>query len=161
MWKAFKELRQLGWLESETMPRMVSVQSDGCCPIVRAFESGKRFAEPFVGARTIATGLRVPAAVGDFMILDAIKESSGCAVAVEEERIREFMLVGAQEGIAICPESATCIGALEQLTQSGWIMPDDKVVIFNTGAAQKYPQSITSKARRLDKDSPIDWDNLR
>ena len=161
MWKAFHELRQLGWLESETLPRMVSVQSDGCCPIVRAFESGERFAKPFVGARTIATGLRVPAAVGDFMILDAIKESSGCAVAIEEKRIPEFMLLGAKDGIAICPESATCIGALEQLTQSRWIMPNEKVVIFNTGAAQKHPHSIESQARRLDKDNPIDWDSMR
>ncbi len=161
MWKAFQELRELGWLESDVMPRMVSVQSDGCCPIVRAFESGERFAAPFVGAQTIAAGLRVPAAVGDFMILDAIRESSGCAVAVEEQRISEFMLLGALEGIAICPETATCIGALEKLSQSGWIRPDDKTVIFNTGAAQKYPQSIKTQARILDKDTPIDWDSLR
>ena len=95
------------------------------------------------------------------MILDAIKESSGCAVAVQEKRIPEFMLLGATDGIAICPESATCIGALEQLTQSGWITPDDKVVIFNTGAAQKYPHSIETRTRRVDKDSPIDWDSMR
>src|SRR5437763_12632579 len=91
MWKAFAELKTLGWLESEKLPRMVSVQSDGCAPIVRAFEAGPRFAEPFANAHTVAGGLRVPAAVGDFMILDAIRASGGTAIAVQEQRLTEWL----------------------------------------------------------------------
>ncbi|MGH7139296.1 MAG: threonine synthase, partial [Pirellulales bacterium] len=140
MWKAFEELAALGWLADERRPRMVAVQSDGCAPIVRAFESGQRFAEPFSPAATIASGIRVPAAVGDFMILDAVRASGGRAIAVAEGRIREWMRLGTRlEGISICPESAACIGALEHLAREGWIRPDEHVVLFNTGAAQKYP----------------------
>src|SRR5262245_13931851 len=91
MWKAFQELRELGWLKAETLPRLVSCQSDGCAPIVRAFEKGERFAETFANAQTIASGLRVPAAVGDFMMLDAIRASEGCAIAGREGRIRSWM----------------------------------------------------------------------
>ena len=143
MWKAFKELKEMGWLESDEMPRMVSVQSDGCCPIANAFESGERFAEPFENAATSASGLRVPVAVGDFMILDAVKESGGKAIAVEESRIREWNDMScAAEGIAICPETAACVGALQKLVDSDWIKRDESVVIFNTGAAQKYIEAI-------------------
>ncbi|MBP87092.1 MAG: threonine synthase [Planctomycetaceae bacterium] len=159
MWKAFDELAKMGWLESDKLPRMVSVQSEGCCPIVRAFETGERFAEPHVGADTIARGIRVPAAVGDFMILDAVRESGGCAVAVEEARIREWLeLAISQEGISVCPEAAACVGAIEKLTANGWLKPDEQVVIFNTGAAQKYVEAITSPVPRIDLAQPIDWD---
>src|SRR6266498_3828677 len=97
------------WLKSEKMPRLISCQSDGCAPIVRAFEAGQRFAEPFPNAHTVASGLRVPAAVGDFMMLDAIRESGGCALTGREERIVEWMRrVSRAEGIAICPETAVC-----------------------------------------------------
>src|SRR5262245_40903683 len=116
MWKAFQELRELGWLKTETLPRLVSCQSDGCAPIVRAFETGQRFAEPFSNAHTVASGLRVPAAVGDFMMLDAIRSSGGCAVAGREGHIGEWMRrVAGLEGIAICPETAVCFDCLEQL----------------------------------------------
>ncbi len=105
MWKAFAELRELGWLRTERLPRLVACQSDGCAPIVRAFEAGARFAEPFPNAHTIASGLRVPAAVGDFMMLDAIRASGGCAVAGREGRIVEWMKQAASlEGISLCPE---------------------------------------------------------
>ena len=161
MWKAFDELASLGWLSDERRPRMVAVQSDGCAPIVRAFETGQRFAEPFSPAATIASGIRVPAAVGDFMILDAVRASGGRAIAVEEGRIREWMRLGArQEGISICPESAACIGALERLTREGWIGADERVVLFNTGAAQKYPEAMRVDLPRLDKDRPIDWERI-
>ena len=167
MWKAFQELSQLGWLKDEgegtkpTFPRMVSVQSTGCAPIAKAFESGSRFAEPFANAATIASGIRVPAAVGDFMILDAVKESGGVALQVEEARIREWMhLVAASEGIAICPETAACIGALERLTRDGWIKPHERVVVFNTGAAQKYVEAMQCDLPKLDITRPIDWDWL-
>ncbi len=139
MWKAFNELRTLGWLRSDTMPKMVSVQSDGCAPIVRAFEQGKRFAEPWENAATIASGLRVPAAVGDFMILDAIRESRGWAVAVPESRIVGAMRrATAAEGISFCPESAACVLALQRCAADGRISKNDRVVLFNTASATKY-----------------------
>ncbi len=161
MWKAFAELQALGWLESATLPRMVAVQSRGCAPIVRAFEAGERFAVPFAGAATIASGIRVPAAVGDFMILDAIRQSSGTAIAVEEERLGEWMrLAAAAEGIPVCPEAAACIGALEHLAAGGWIRPHERVVLFNTGAAQKYVEAIRAELPRLDLGQPLDWGRL-
>ena len=161
MWKAFEELAALGWLADEKRPRMVSVQSDGCCPIVRAYDAGERFAAPFANAETIASGLRVPAAVGDFMILDAVRASGGRAVAADESRIAEWMyLVNSREGIALCPETATCVGALEMLAAEGWIRPEERVVIFNTGAVQKYPEVMAVDLPRLPADQPIDWNAL-
>ncbi len=162
MWKAFKELRELGWLTSETMPRMISVQSDGCCPIVNAFNKGERFAEPVTDAKTIASGIRVPGAVGDFMILDTLKESKGCAVAVAEERIPKWQELGARKsGIAICPETAACIGALEQLAETGWIQKSERVVIFNTGAAQKYPYASAAETNVLTGPDDMNWDQFK
>jgi threonine synthase len=161
MWKAFQELRDLGWLENDSMPRMVAVQSDGCCPMVRAYEQGERFATRFENAATIASGLRVPAAVGDFMILDAIRESDGCAVAVDETRIREFMYLAAStEGLSVGPEAATCVGAAELLAESGWIEPDERVIIYNCGASQKYPDVLRTAVPRINIDEPIEWDRI-
>jgi threonine synthase len=158
MWKAFEELRELGWLAASKMPRLVSCQSEGCAPIVRAFEDGKRFAEPAANAHTIASGLRVPAAVGDFMMLDAIRASEGRAVAGREERILEWMgRVARTEGIAICPETAVCFDCLEQLRAAGWVRPEERVVVFNTGAAQKYPEVVPLDLPRIDKDQPPEW----
>jgi threonine synthase len=161
MWKAFAELAELGWLESTNRPRMVAVQSDGCAPIVRAFEQNARFAEPFPDAHTIASGLRVPAAVGDFMILDAVRESHGTAIAVDESRLIDWMrLANQSEGISVCPEAAACVGAAQHLARSGFIRPADRVVLFNTAAAQKYPEAISAPIPRLSKDQPIDWNAL-
>jgi threonine synthase len=158
MWKAFQELSELGWLNTSRLPRLVSCQSDGCAPIVRAFEKGERFAEPFPDAHTIASGLRVPAAVGDFMMLEAIRASGGCAVAGREGRIREWMHRAASlEGISLCPESAVCLDCLETLVGRGAIQPDEEVVVFNTGAAQKYPEAVPLDLPRIDKNLPIDW----
>ena len=99
--------------------------------------------------------------MGDFMILDAIRESNGCAVAVEEERIREWMQLACRlEGISICPEAAACVGALEKLTASGWIAPDEQVVLFNTGAAQKYVEAMDVELPRLDIGKPLDWERI-
>ena len=165
MWKAFEELATLGWLQqganaprSPKMPRLVSCQSDGCAPIVRAFEAGQRFAEPFANAHTIASGLRVPTAVGDFMMLDAIRQSGGCAIAGREERIRFWVeRVFRTEGVGICPETAVCFDCLEQLRSDGRIQPDETVVVFNTGAVQKYPEAVQPlQLPRLDKDRPLD-----
>lgn len=161
MWKAFAELAEIGWLATDKRPRMVAVQSDGCCPIVRAYHRGERFAEPFANAATVASGIRVPAAVGDFMILDAVRESEGRAVAVEEGRIRDWVrLAFSLEGIAVCPEAAACVGALERLAREGWIKPDESVVLFNTGAAQKYVEAIQAEAPRIDRHAPLDWERI-
>jgi len=158
MWKAFQELLSLGWLESEQLPRMVAVQSDGCCPIARAYRAQQRFAEPFVNAHTVASGIRVPQAVGDFMILDAIRASDGRVVTVDETRIREWMQLGVRlEGIPFCPEAAACIGAIEQLREDDWLRPHEQVILFNTGAAQKYPQAMQTELPQLDK-RQVDWD---
>jgi threonine synthase len=154
MWKAFQELGELGWLRNERRPRLIACQSDGCAPIVRAFVEGKRFAEPFANARTVASGLRVPAAVGDFMILDAVRASGGCAVAGKEGRIGEWMRrVASAEGVAVCPEAAVCFDCLEQLRATGQIRPEEEVVVFNTGAAQKYPEVVPLDLPRIDRDS--------
>src|SRR5262245_60522563 len=161
MWKAFAELLELGWLKNTNLPKLVSCQSDGCAPIVRAFEKGERFAEAFANAQTIASGLRVPAAVGDFMMLDAIRASGGWAVAGREDRIVDWMKrVAGKEGIAICPETAVCFDVLQKLVQDGRVRADDDVVVFNTGAAQKYPETLPLKLATIDKDRPIDWTML-
>jgi threonine synthase len=158
MWKAFAELRELGWLKGGRLPRLISCQSDGCAPIVRAFEAGQRFAEPFPNAHTIASGLRVPAAVGDFMMLDAIRASGGLALAGREGRILEWMRrVTSQEGIAICPETAVCFDCLEALVRAGQVRPEEEVVVFNTGAAQKYPETVPLDLPRLDRNKPVDY----
>jgi threonine synthase len=162
MWKAFAEIETLGWLvEGQALPRMIACQSDGCAPIVRAFEQGARFAEPFTNAHTLASGLRVPAAVGDFMILDAVRQSGGRAVAGREHRILDWMRrVTRTEGIGICPETAVCFDCLEQLVAAGQVQAGEQVVVFNTGAAQKYPEAVSFSLPRLDKDRPIDYDSL-
>ena len=161
MWKAFQELLELGWLKSPKMPKLVSCQSDGCAPIVRAFDAGARFAEVFPNAHTVASGLRVPGAVGDFMMLDAIRASGGWAVAGRETRIVDWMKrVAGQEGIAICPETAVCFDVLEQLVNDGRVANDDEVIVFNTGAAQKYPEAVPLTLPTIDKNQPIDWEAL-
>jgi threonine synthase len=161
MWKAFDELRRLGWLKTERMPRLVSCQSDGCAPIVRAFEAGARFAETFANAHTIASGLRVPAAVGDFMMLNAIRASGGCAIGGREGNIVEWMQRAMSlEGISICPETAVCFDCLETLIASGKVGREEEVVVFNTGAAQKYPEAVPLSLPRLDKDRPVDYARL-
>ncbi|MCA9173153.1 MAG: threonine synthase [Planctomycetales bacterium] len=161
MWKAFAELGAMGWLASDKRPRMYSVQSTGCAPIARAFERGERFAELFPHAESMARGIRVPVAVGDFMILDAVRESGGQAVAVDEARLPDWMRQAvSSEGISLCPESAACVGALESLLASGDIKPDERVVIFNTGAAQKYLEVMQTELPKLDCTQPIDYATL-
>lgn len=161
MWKAFKELEALGWLQSPGKPKMISCQSDGCAPIASAFTKGDRFAAKFENAATIASGIRVPAAVGDFMILDAVRDSGGVALATPETDIPKWMrLAASKEGLAICPETAVCLGALEVLLARGTIRPSDRIVLFNTGAAQKYPEAIKEELPRIDIRQPLDWSTL-
>ena len=161
MWKAFGELEQLGWLGSSRRPRMIACQSTGCAPIVSAFQRGRRFAERFGNASTIASGIRVPSAVGDFMIIDAIRESGGVAMAAPEEGISTWMRLAAScDGIAICPETAVCLGVLGQLLDSGGIDRKERVVVFNTGAAQKYPEAVQERLPAIDLAKPIPWDEI-
>jgi threonine synthase len=161
MGKAFQELRDLGWLKSEKAPRMISCQSDGCAPIVQAFETNQRFAEPFLNARTIASGLRVPSAVGDFMMLDTIRATGGLAIAGDETKIPEWMRRAISlEGISICPETAVCFDCLEKLIERRVITPKEKVVVFNTGAVQKYLEAVPFNLPRLDKDKFQGYETL-
>lgn len=141
MWKAFDEMQAMGWID-EKRPRMVSVQAAGCAPVVRAFEAGKREAAEFPNAATVASGLRVPRAIGDFLILDALRQSKGAAVAVtDEELIAATREIGASEGLFVAPEGAACLPALRKLIASGDIKEDERVVLFNTGAGVKYIES--------------------
>jgi threonine synthase len=138
MWKAFDEMEQMGWIGSKR-PRMVSVQSETCAPIVRAFNEGKRFADEFENAATVASGLRVPKAIGDFLILDAIRASGGTAVSVTDaELVAAVAEIGAVTGIFTAPEGAACLPAIRSLIADGQITEGDSVVIFNTGAGVKY-----------------------
>ena len=161
MWKAFAELAALGWLRSSKRPRMISCQSDGCAPIASAFANGERFAAKFEGAATVASGIRVPAAVGDFMILDAVRASGGLALATPEADIPRWMqLAASREGISLCPEAAVCLGALEALRADGRVRADERVVVFNTGASQKYPEAVHEELPRIDLTQPVDWDRI-
>lgn len=138
MWKAFDEMEKLGWINSER-PRMVSVQSDGCAPMVKAFNEGKKFAEMWTGAKTVADGLRVPAAIGDFLILRAIRESNGTAVQVtDEELIESAKQIGRTTGIFASPEGGATLAALKKLKSINWVKSDETVVLFDTGSGHKY-----------------------
>jgi threonine synthase len=147
MWKAFAELEQLDWTGS-ARPRMVSVQASGCAPIVKAFDENKTQAEPWRNAQTIASGLRVPQAVGDFLMLQAIRESGGTAVSIsDDDMLAEIPRVGKAEGIFFCPEGAACVAALRRLVENRWIKSDDEVVIFNTASGLKYLDVIRRNRR--------------
>ncbi|MEW2328937.1 threonine synthase [Micromonospora chersina] len=140
--KALHELRELGWVE-DRLPRLVAVQSTGCAPIVRAFAAGEPRATPWADAHTLAFGITVPAPLGDELILAALRESSGTAVAVDDAEIladlRDF---AAREGLLLCPEGAACLTAARQLRAGGWIRPGERVVVLNTGAGLKYPETV-------------------
>jgi threonine synthase len=147
MWKAFDEMQELGWID-EKRPRMISVQAAGCAPIVRAFEKGERHAEEFPNAATIASGLRVPKAIGDFLILDAIRESNGAAIAVtDEELIAGAREVARREGIFAAPEGGACVPALRKLIDRGKIKLGERVVLFNTGSGIKYLDAFDAEVK--------------
>jgi threonine synthase len=142
MWKAFAELEELGWIGSRR-PRMVVVQSSGCAPIVRAHEAGDDHAEPWVGADTIAAGIRVPAAIGDYLILRAVRDSGGTALTVDDDEITKAQLAMARlTGIYAAPEGAATFAALPHLLASGFLNGDERVVLFNTGSGLKYPPPL-------------------
>ena len=148
MWKAFDEMEKLGWIDppkdgfavaNNKRPRMFSVQASGCAPIVRAFEAGEKFAAEFPNAHTVASGLRVPKAIGDFLMLQILRESKGGAIAVDDdEMIRAVREVGSKEGLFVAPEGAACFAALRKLRAAGKIDIGERVVIFNTGSGIKY-----------------------
>ena len=138
MWKAFEEMEQMGWIDSRR-PRMISVQAAGCAPIVTAFDAGAEFAEAAASPQTVAAGLRVPAAIGDFMILDILRRSAGRAVAVTDgELVAAVAEVAATEGVFAAPEGAACLPALRRLLERDEVGKEERVVLFNTGSGFKY-----------------------
>jgi threonine synthase len=142
MWKAFDEMEQMGWIDS-FRPRMISVQSVGCAPIVKAFHEGDTFADEFPNAHTVASGLRVPKAIGDFIMLDILRKSGGTAVAVADEELIEGALeIGASEGIFAAPEGGALLSALKKLLDAGEIQKDERIVLFNTGSGIKYLEAF-------------------
>ena len=147
MWKAFAELREIGW--SSATARFVSVQATGCAPIVRAFEDGQDESQMWPDPKTFAAGIRVPKALGDFLVLRALRETGGTAIAVTDEDIARHMKVsGEREGMLLCPEGAAAVAAVSHLARDGWIRSGERVVIFNTGSGLKYSESLQGDAPR-------------
>ena len=161
MWKVFDELEEMGWIGSER-PRMVSVQAEGCSPIVKAYIEGKEESQFFEGANTVAAGLRVPKALGDFLILNAVRESKGTAIAVsDEELMADVRLISRLEGIFACPEGAATISALRKMVEAGEVDRDESIVLFNTGSGLKYTDLFDVKAPIADPKKPFDYKSLK
>ena len=155
MWKAFHEMRAMGWVDGP-LPRMVAVQAEGCAPIVRAWEAGEEHAPLWQDAHTVAAGIRVPVAVGDFLIIRAVRESGGFAMALPDAQIMAVRdRIAAEEGILLCPEGAATAAACARALSQGLIGPDDTAVLWNCATGLKYP--LPQVTARLDKDAPIDW----
>jgi len=158
MWKAFDEMEQLGWIGPER-PRMFAVQASGCAPIVRAFEAGEEHADRWEDAHTVAAGIRVPRAVGDFLILRAVRESGGRALAVGDPAILKAVDECAkQDGLLLCPEGGATLAAYRQALADGLVDAEDEAVLFNCATGLKYP--MPEATRTLDKDRPVPWDEL-
>jgi threonine synthase len=155
MWKAFNELKEMGWLRGP-LPKMVAVQAEGCAPIVRAYREGKDKAEFFQGAQTIAAGIRVPAALGDFLVLEAVRNSGGTALTVtDDEIIDAWSHLAKTEGALICPEGAACVVAAKKIKEMGLVGSDESVLILNTGAGMKYTELLKEKAKLLETGSLV------
>jgi threonine synthase len=155
MWKAFDELEALGWIGPER-PRMIAVQAAGCAPIVRAWQAGEEHAARWEGAHTVAAGIRVPAALGDFLILRAVRASGGCALAVSDEAIvRAWEEAGQQDGMLLCPEGAATLAALRLAREEGLVQAGERVVLFNCADGHKYP--LPGWAGTLDRHGAIDY----
>jgi threonine synthase len=154
--KALLELRELGWSDGE-LPRLVAVQSTGCAPIVRAFEAGERTAEAWPDATTVAFGVNVAKPLGDTLILDALYDTGGCAVAVEDsELLREVGEMAECEGAFICPEGAATVAAVRRLREAGWLGESEQAVLLNTGTGLKYPQTVVADPPRLRPGQSVD-----
>ena len=146
MWKAFDEMEAMGWIDGKR-PRMISVQASGCAPIVRAFAVGAREAGTFENAQTVAAGLRVPRAIGDFIMLDILRASGGTAIAVEDrELMADTYALGAATGVCACPEGGACLSALRRLRAEVAIQPEETVVLFNTGTGLKYAEAFAANS---------------
>jgi threonine synthase len=155
IFKALLECQAMGWL-GDKMPRLVAVQASGCAPIVRAWENGAAESVAWQNASTIAFGVTVPKPLGDFLILDAVRRTGGCAIAVDDDQILTAQArLAAAEGAFICPEGAACVAAAEQLRKDGRIGEDDEVVLLNTGAGIKYPQTVRVHAPVAPLGSPL------
>ena len=158
MWKAFNELKQIGWLKGK-LPRMVAVQATGCAPIVKAYDDGTEHAELWQDAHTVAAGIRVPVAVGDFLILRAVRESNGFAIAVDDESITAGLEeVSKQEGLLLCPEGAATYAAYKQSIEKGLLSADDTAVLFNCATGLKY--EMPPAEATLDCTQPINYEAL-
>jgi len=155
MWKAFAELKTLGWLTGK-LPKMIAIQSSGCAPIVKAFNEGLDHAPLWEDAYTVASGIRVPIAIGDFLILQAIRESNGCALAVDDEQIMETRdLIAKQDGLLLCPEGAATAAGYQAAIEKNIISPGDQVILFNCATGLKYPMPPATKS--IDKNAAIDY----
>jgi len=155
IYKALTELRELGWT-ADPMPRLVAVQAAGCAPIVKAFAEGAISSLPWPDAGTVAFGLTVPKALGDFLVLDAVYATGGTAVAVDDaDLLADQREVARLEGTFICPEGAACFTAVRQLRESGWLSADDRVIVLNTGTGLKYPDTIRPDPPLLAPDGAI------
>jgi len=158
MWKAFAELKELGWLKGK-LPKMIAIQSSGCAPIVNAFDNGLNHAPLWDDAQTVASGIRVPAAIGDFLILDAISQSGGCALAVEDEHIINTRdMISKEDGLLLCPEGAATAAGYQIALEKKIINENEKVVIFNCASGLKYPMPSTSQM--INKNSNINYKNF-
>ena len=161
MWKVFDELEELGWIGSER-PRMVSVQAAGCAPIVKAYDEGKKESVFFQNAETKASGLRVPKALGDFLVLNAARDSGGKCLAVSDEEIMEGVSdISKHEGMFVCPEGAATYAALKKMIAEGSVDKDERVVLFNTGSGLKYTDLFTVDAPIVDPKKPFDYSSLK
>ena len=159
MWKAFHELKELGWIDCK-FPKMVAVQSTGCAPIVKAWEDGVEHAEFWENADTEAAGIRVPSAIGDFLIIRAIKESNGFAIAIDDEDIIAARnKIGREDGLLMCPEGAATFAAYEQSLKLGLVKKEDNVILFNTATGLKYPLPKVTKT--IDKNNKFNEENFR
>jgi len=148
MWKAFDEMEAMGWIGPKR-PKMIAVQAVGCAPIVKAFESGAARSEFWENAQTVAAGLRVPKALGDFLVLDAVRKSKGAAIAVNDRELVDGSLeLAAAEGIFAAPEGGACVAALKHLLASGFLKPKERIVIYNTGAGLKYLEAFSVRFPR-------------
>jgi len=148
MWKAFDEMEALGWIGSRR-PKMIAVQAEGCQPVVRAYEAGEQRSQFWENAHTVASGLRVPKPLGDFLILEAVRKSGGTAIAVSDDQLIDAGIqLASDEGIFVAPEGAACVAALEKLLASGFLKKEERIVIYNTGAGLKYLEAYSARFPR-------------
>lgn len=159
MWKAFAELKALGWISGK-MPRMIAVQADGCAPIVKAYQDGEEHAPLWQDAHTVAAGIRVPIAVGDFLILRAVRESGGTAISVSDDHIMSVRdKIAAEDGVLLCPEGAATAAAYERAIETGDVKADERAILFNCATGLKYPMPPVNNP--LDKNQPIDYSQFQ